>query len=117
VDSGWSGLAERYSTAPDVVSPVDEVVRSIVESPARHELLFATSMWDLVVTTVPAGTPPVDVVIVRSAVGMRSVAAGRVVVEHVPLVGQADIVERDASEAVPLFWRFMVEKYGVQSGR
>jgi hypothetical protein len=50
---------------------------------------------------------------VRSSIGMGTVTAGRVVVEHLPLVGTADSIERDGTDAVPLFWRFMIEKYGV----
>jgi hypothetical protein len=114
--SDWAALAEQYATAPQPVAPVRDVVQSIVRSPARHQLLFTTSMWDLVVTATPMSSPPVDVVIVRSAVGMRDTADGRVLVEHLPIVGHADAIERDASEAVPLFWRFMAEKYGIEPG-
>jgi hypothetical protein len=30
-----------------------------------------------------------------------------------PLVGNADRIEREADEVVPLFWRFLHEEYGV----
>jgi hypothetical protein len=76
------------------------------------DLVFATSMWDLIVTSSPIGDPPVDVVVVRGASGMQSVAPDRIV-EHLPPVGIADRIERPAAEAVPLFWRFMIEKYGI----
>ncbi len=47
---------------------------------------------------------------------MKHIPADRIVVEHVPLVGIADVIERDASDAVPLFWAFMREKYGLTQG-
>jgi hypothetical protein len=36
---------------------------------------------------------------------------------HHPLVGLADDIIRPVDEAVPLFWRFMIEKYGVSPHR
>jgi hypothetical protein len=30
------------------------------------------------------------------------------------VTGYDDRIERPASDAVPLFWRFMIEKFGVQ---
>jgi hypothetical protein len=73
-------------------------------------------MWDLIVAPSPAGPPPLDVVAVRGAMGSRNVARDRIVVEHLPLVGMADLIERDAAGAVPLFWAFMREKYGLTQG-
>jgi hypothetical protein len=112
----WSGLADRYRTAPSIIAPIAEVVGSLVTSGLGHELRFTTSMWDLVVTPSPAGPPPLDVVAVRGAMGSRRVAEGRIIIEHLPLVGLADVIERDASDAVPLFWAFMREKYGLTRG-
>lgn len=70
-------------------------------------------MWHLVVPTAPSTLPTVDVVVV-SPMGLGHIAPGKVLVEHVPLVGAADAFERDADKAVPLLRRFMIEKYGVQ---
>jgi hypothetical protein len=38
-----------------------------------------------------------------------------VLIEHVSLTGHDDRIERPAVDAVPLFWRFMSEKFGVTS--
>ena len=109
----WQSLVEEYSTAPAAVAPVAQIVESVATSGQTEDLVFATSMWDLIVTPSPIGDPPVDVVAVRGATGTASVAPDRIVVEHLPLVGIADRIERPAAEAVPLFWRFMIEKYGI----
>ncbi len=115
--SDWRALLERYSTAPAAIAPIAEIVASIASSGRSDDLLFATSMWDLIVTPSPVGDPPVDVVAVRGAMGMANVPAERIVIEHMPLVGMADKIERPAVEAVPLFWRFMIEKYGIAPQR
>jgi len=39
------------------------------------------------------------------------------VIEEMSLTGHRDLIERPAAEAVPLFWRFMIEKYGVHPSR
>jgi hypothetical protein len=33
------------------------------------------------------------------------------------LDSEEPLIERPAAEAVPLFWRFMIEKYGVHPSR
>ncbi len=112
----WETLANQYRGAPPVVSPIAQIVESIISSGLSGELQFATSMWDLIVAPSPVAMPPLDVVFVQGAMGMEHVPADRIVVEHVPLVGIADVIERDASDAVPLFWAFMREKYGLTQG-
>ena len=74
----WEALANQYRDAPPVVSPIAQIVDSIISS--------------------------------------KHVPADRIVVEHVQLIGIADVIERDASDAVPLFWAFMREKYGLYQG-
>lgn len=108
----WSELRSRYLNGPPRVrsSAVTAIVQSIADSPARSELRFATSMWSLIVTPAPGTPGPVDAVLVKGT------AEGDVVIEHLPLVGRADRIERPSSDAVPLFWRFMTEKYGIESG-
>lgn len=113
----WQGLVEQYATLPSAMAPVAQIVASVAVSGRSEDLVFATSMWDLIVTPSPVDTPPIDVVVVRGAMGLRKVPADHIVVEHMPLVGQADRIERPASEAVPLFWRFMIEKYGIAPKR
>jgi hypothetical protein len=113
----WHGLASEYSTAPSFVAPIAEIVTSVLSSGRSDDLLFATSMWDLIVTPSPVGEPPVDVVAVRGAVGLGHIRKDRIVVEHIPLGGGADRIERPVDEAVRLFWRFMIEKYGMAPQR
>jgi hypothetical protein len=38
---------------------------------------------------------------------------GCVLIEHLSITGRNDRIERPVAEAVPLFWRFLVEKFGV----
>jgi hypothetical protein len=63
-------------------------------------------MTDLIVAARPISEPPVEVVIVR-------LQWGTVTIEHVSHNGRNDKISRPASEAVRLFWRFMIEKFGV----
>ena len=67
----------------------------------------------IVVTSTPTGEPPHEVVIVRSPSSLRRPSTGHVVIEHRSLTGHDDSIERPADEAVALFWRFMIEKFGV----
>ncbi|SDS81377.1 hypothetical protein SAMN04515669_1995 [Jiangella sp. DSM 45060] len=39
------------------------------------------------------------------------------VIEEQSVTGHDDIIERPAAEAVPLFWRFMIEKFGIAPER
>ncbi len=66
-------------------------------------------MWDLIVAPAPGVPAPVDPVRVTTP------HYPDVVVEHLPNAGGADRIERPRNEAVPLFWRFMKEKYGIDS--
>lgn len=115
--SDWSALVREYEHAPATVAPVARIVASVASSGRGDELLFATSMWDLIVTPSPGSEPPIDVVAVRGAMGMAHVHEDLIVIEHMPLVGMADRIERPADEAVPLFWRFVSEKYGIEPSR
>ena len=36
-----------------------------------------------------------------------------VVIEHESATGHLDRIERPSGEAVPLFWRFVIEKFGI----
>lgn len=108
--SDWPGLLAWYVDGPPAgrASATTEIVRSVVASPAREQLCFVTSMWALVVTPAPGSPGPVD------AVRVDTTEQGDVLVEHLPLVGLADKIQRPDVEAVPLFWRFMKEKYGIE---
>jgi hypothetical protein len=45
---------------------------------------------------------------------MTVVGVGWVAVEHVTVTGRDERIDRPAAETVPLFWRFVMEKFGVQ---
>ena len=110
VHEDWQELLDRYLDGPPLVraSAVTEVVRSIVQSPARTDLRYVTSMWELIVAPAPGSPAPVD------AVTVSTPNYPDVLVAHLPLVGTADRIERPADQAVPLFWRFMKEKYAIE---
>lgn len=90
------------------------VIKSVMESDATDALAATTSMHDLVVTPTPVSEPPLDVVIVRAPSSLHRPLSGHVLIEQQSLTGHNDRIERPATEAVPLFWRFMIEKFGVQ---
>lgn len=113
----WRVLVEEYSTAPAWTTPISHIASSVASSGRSDDLLFATSGWDLIVTPSPVGEPPIDVVAVRGANGSAQIPEVHIVIEHMPLVGIADRIERPADEAVSLFWRFMIEKYGIAPQR
>jgi hypothetical protein len=48
---------------------------------------------------------------------VRPPAAEKVVIESCSLTGRIDRIERPVAETVPLFWRFMIEKFGVPPRR
>ncbi|MGC4817778.1 hypothetical protein [Micromonospora sp. DT63] len=62
------------------------------------------------------GLPRVEVVIVRSP-SSGLVGPGAVLIEHRSTSGRDDVIARPSEEAVPLFWRFMIEKFGVAPTR
>lgn len=74
----------------------------------------ATHVHDLCVTSMPISEPPVEVIVVRTPDSLwHRARPGRVVVEHLTNSGRDDKIERSSDEAVPLFWRFCLEKFGV----
>jgi hypothetical protein len=59
---------------------------------------------------------PIDVVIVKSPSSHRGYATpGWVVTEHLSTTGLDDQIARPSDQAVPLFWRFMAEKFAITS--
>jgi hypothetical protein len=94
------------------------IVHSIVDSDAADLIAGCTSMFDLMVVPTPVPEPPFGFVAVRSPVGsLRSAPDGSILIEHVSGTGHDDQVTRPSGEAVALFWRFMIEKFGVHPTR
>jgi hypothetical protein len=94
-----------------------EIVDSVIEGDRESRLAASTSMHDLWVAAVPVQEPPLDVIVVRAPGSLYEPAAGNVLIDHLAVTGRNDRIERPAAEAVPLFWRFVIEKFGVEPPR
>lgn len=113
----WSELLAEYRGLVEEfpgVAPVLAIIETVLDSGLDDQLAAITSLTDLLVTRQPVGEPPVDVICVRGAVSMKPPREGEVVIEHTATSGAVERIERPETEAVPLFWRFVQEKYGVQ---
>lgn len=113
----WSDLVAWYSELAEVnpsFSYLVEVVTSIEASSLADGLAGTTSMHDLVVTDAPVQPPPLEVVIVRAPGSVAPAKQeGMVRIVHQSHTGRNDAIERPRAEAVPLFWRFVQEKFGL----
>lgn len=112
----WTDLLDEYRSAVDslpTLAPLVSIIESVLQNQMQDQLVATTSMWDLVITTAPPGEPPLDVIVVRSTVSMRPSPPGEVRIEHFATSGLKEEVDRPVAEALPLFWRFVVEKYGL----
>lgn len=116
IERPWDELADVWSERARSGVPVAHlvaIVESVIAAGAATQLAAASSLYDLIVVDRPIPEPPHSMVIVRSPVSVRPSAAGKVVIEHCSLTGRIDRIERPTSDAVPLFWRFMIEKFGI----
>ncbi|MGW4460663.1 hypothetical protein [Micromonospora sp. NPDC004704] len=86
--------------------PVLDIVDSVIAFEAENLLAGATSMTDIIVTAVPVTPAPVDVIVVRSAYNW-------VTIKHLAHTGRNDRIARPAQDGVALFWRFVIEKFGI----
>ncbi len=90
-----------------------DIVESVIACDGAARLAALTSMHDLVVAARPVPDEPlIEVVIVRSPSSGR-VGSGEVLIEHRTVSGRDEVITRLSGDAVPLFWRFMIEKFGV----
>ncbi len=111
----WDAIAARVaeSTAPHAPFMAD-VVTSI-RSHAQERLAGFLSMHDLAVTTAPVPVSgPIEVVWVRPQ--LYGSEDTDVLVEHWSATGHDDRIVRPGVEAVRLFWRFAIEKFGIAPG-
>lgn len=116
----WSVIhrfMDEIATAHPEFRHMEAIARSVLESEAADRLAAHTTMHDLIVVGTPVPDPPYGVVAVRSPSSLRPPSAGLVLIEHMSVTGHNDEIERPVTEAVPLFWRFMIEKYGVAPRR
>ncbi|GAA1597411.1 hypothetical protein GCM10009804_62320 [Kribbella hippodromi] len=93
------------------------VVKSILASAHPHALAGCTSMHDLIVVPTPIPQPPYDVVAVRAPGSIHQPPKGLVRIEHLSTTGHNDTIDKPTTDAIPLFWRFMTEKFGVHPTR
>lgn len=92
------------------VRPALAIVRSVIAEGAADQVAAHTSMHDLVVTTAPVSDKP-DWIRIESR-------DGTVLVRHASdLTGPGDAIERPSNEVLPLFWRFVIEKFGIRPAR
>ncbi|WP_432847989.1 hypothetical protein ACQPXB_44545 [Amycolatopsis sp. CA-161197] len=112
----WPEIAVRFREMGDrhpEFAHMADIVDSVLECDGASRLAGLTSMHDLIVTPRPVPDRlPVEVVVVRSP-SSGFVGAGGVFIEHRSYTGYDDRIYRPSSEAVPLFWRFMIEKFAV----
>ena len=116
IERRWNELAEVWSERAQNGWPTAHlvaIIESVIDTGAVSQLAAASSMYDLIVVDRPIPEPPYSVVYVRSPISVRPPAPGTVVIEHCSLTGWIDRIERPTADAVPLFWRFMIEKFGV----
>lgn len=95
---------------------MSDIVKSVLASDQAQALAGCTSMHDLIVVPTPIPEPPYAVVAVRAPGSLHEPASGFVRIEHLSVTGRDDAIDRPVADAVPLFWRFMIEKFGVDPG-
>jgi len=111
----WEDIAAFYEELVDkhrmdFVRPALAMARSVIAEGAADQLAAHTSMHDLVVTAAPASEKP-DWIRIQPR-------EETVLIRHVSdLTGPGDEIERRASDALPLFWRFVIEKFGIHPAR
>lgn len=114
----WEALAAEYRelvTELPEIAPVLAVIESVIENGMEDHLTASTSLRDLMVTTEPPSDPPIDVIIVRSVVSMKPWRQGEVTIEHIATSGLTESITRPDTDVLPLFWRFVLEKYGLSA--
>jgi hypothetical protein len=89
------------------------VTDSVLTSGSAGLLAGCTSMHDLIVVSMPVLDPPYNVIVVRAPGSLHPPRPGQVLIEHLACTGRNDRIERPVAQAVPLFWRFVIEKCGV----
>jgi hypothetical protein len=112
IDAFLGDMAARH----EQFRHVSDIVRSVLESDQTKALAACTSMHDLIVVPTPLPEPPYGVVAVRAPGSLHEPATGWVRIEHLSVTGHDDVIDRPVADAVPLFWRFMIERFGVDPG-
>lgn len=106
----WEDVLEELNRhAWPALAPVVDIVRSVIASGRSEDLAVGLSMTDPIVVPHLVPEPPFGVVFVRGP----KVHPGWVEIEHRSVTGRDDRITRPRTAAVALFWRFMIEKFGV----
>jgi hypothetical protein len=106
----WDELEAFYAGLGDTLTPIGDVIESVRDSASAEALAAFTSMHDLLVIELPTRKPPYDVLRVR-------ILDDGVEIEHLSPSGHNDRIHRPADAAVPLFWRFAMEKFALPDNR
>lgn len=106
----WPDIAARLRTidAPECAR-MAALVDSIIAC-GDDRLAATTSMTDLIVVRNPVPEPPHDVLRVDAAYGT-------VRIWHQTHLGRDDRISRPLTDLIPLFWRFTIEKWGIEPNR
>jgi len=122
--TGWADVAERFDELHrehDGFAShqyVRDVIASVLASGVADRLGVTTSMHDLVVVSLDAGTWYHETIRVASPSSLVPVRDG-----HCVLVfdgrkrrrrGSHEIQEHPVAEAVPAFWRMVEDKFGIR---
>ncbi|MEW2475530.1 hypothetical protein AB0875_17205 [Micromonospora gifhornensis] len=115
----WDVIADQIGRYTAHHSPfMAEIVDSIRACGAAGRLAGFMSMHDLAVTPVPVPSQgPIEVVWVRPQPHSGAPEEREVLIEHYAPTGHDDRIWRPGTEAVVLFWRFMIEKFGIEPNR
>lgn len=113
----WADIAVLLNGLADRNPPfrhMADVAANVIRSDAVDLLAGCTTMHDLAVVPRPLPDPPYGAVIVRARGSLVAPTPGEVIVEHTAVTGHRDLIARPVTDAVPLFWRFVIEKYGIR---
>lgn len=110
----WQNIADSVDAYTRSHSPCMVEVVASVRACGAGRLAGLMSMHDLAVTTTPVPQHgPIELIWVRPQ-GRTSGRPQMVLVEHWSCTGHDDLIVRPATEAVALFWRFVIEKFGFE---
>jgi hypothetical protein len=107
----WFSYCVQQSVA---YLPHVAIIDSIGESGLTDQFVFS---YGRSIRALWIGTPSVEPSL-RDAVEVcdpdwSKVSAGQVRIEHEAFTGLTDSIERPIADAVPLFWSFVAEKFGI----
>ncbi|MFC8047837.1 hypothetical protein [Nocardia sp. NPDC057353] len=118
VELPWPDIAARYrelAAQRPAIQHMSDIIESVLACGADRQLAGVAIMDGLAVAARPLPEPPVaEIVVLTSG---RDVRSGTVVIEHRSISGHDDRIARPVAEAVPLFWRFVIEKFGIVPDR